>query len=251
MRLLDSRRGANMRFSLAMPESFDVEATGRFVFPVFGKLVLNHDARERMDMKRTLWAATLSCALMAAYPAKATDFTLTDSAIMSLDYDNRDHYPKPLTASLVSKQDTPGTGVTFIIRFASTNSLDALFFRLADRNHGARPFAGLDARAYKSFALKFTLVSIDGSTSGSETLGVGAVVGPSQRSSNAFRPKPISLTGSDPRSAVSTTLADPGFINVVGFTVYQSPEGWRAGPHEVTLLVQPADGAVPLEIPRR
>ena len=241
-----------MRFSLAMPESSDVEATGRFVFPVIGKVVLNHDARGRMDMKRILWAATLSCALMAAYPAKATDFTLTDSAIMSLDYDNGAYYAQRLTSSLLSKQDIPGTGVKFTIRFASTNSLDTSFYRFSDSRHGAGTLAGVDVRAYTNFALKFTLVSIDGSTTGMETLVVGAVIGPSHGFPNAFHPEVINLNSSTSQSAVSATFADPGTISVIGFTIYRLPgDLWSAGPHEVTLLVQPADGAVPLEIPRR
>ena len=200
-----------------------------------------------MNRQSHLLAATLAWALIAAYPAKAKDFTLTDSAIMSLDYDNRFSYRPPLTATLVSKQDIPGTGVKFTIHFASTNSVDSLFIRLADRNHGARPFTGMDVRAYKNFSLKFTLVAIDGSSSGRGTLAAGAAVGPS---SYSYNPEVLGLTGSNPSSATSTTHANPGLIKVIGFTVYQSRVGWSAGPHDVTFLVQPADGAVPLEIPR-
>jgi hypothetical protein len=202
-----------------------------------------------MKKSRHLLATSLACAL-AASPVMATDFTLSESAMMSLDYNNSASFGMPLTSSILTNQDIPRIGVQYTIRFVSTNLLTSTFFHLSDSRHGAGTLAGADVSAYKKFALKFTLIAIDGSTSASNALVVGAMVGPSGGYPNAFRPEVIGLTGSYPPSATSVTTSDPGIIRVIGFTVYPIPSpAWVAGPHDITLLVQPADGAVPLEIP--
>ena len=199
-------------------------------------------------MKRSIWVVTLAYALIVVLPAKATDFTLTDAAILSLDYNMQSHYARPLTATITSEQDIPGTGVQFGIHFPSTNSLEDARYQVSDYAHGAGALAGLDVSAYSNFALKFTVVSIDGSTTESKLLEVGAVIGNS--SAWGFFPEIISLTGHYPPSAVSTTLVPSGAITDIGFYVSEYPFGaWSAGQHDVTLLVQPADGAVQIPEP--
>ena len=195
-------------------------------------------------MNRSIWTAVFVCALIAALPARATDFTLSDAAILSLDYNNPgNYYVPPPTATIASEQDIPGTGVKFTIHFPSTNSWDTFRMQVSDKNNGAGTLGGLNVSAYANFDLKFTLVSIDGSTSGSQLLGVGAMIGPYGGSQWAYRPEIVSLTGGFPVSAVSSTTVVTVNLTVAGFTVNMYP-GWSAGPHDVTLLVQPADGAV-------
>jgi hypothetical protein len=179
---------------------------------------------------------------MAEYPAKATDFTLSDSAIMSLDYNLSNSYTPPLTATITSKQDISGTGVEFNIHFPSPTNRDCSLFQVSDKSYGAGTLAGFNVSAYSNFVLKFTVLSIDGSTSGSGLLDVGALIG---GAGWGFHPQIISLTGQYPSSAVSTTRFTSASISVIGFTVSQWPFGtWAAGPHDISLLVQPSDGAV-------
>src|SRR2546426_881571 len=106
-------------------------------------------------MKRSIWAATLAHALVAALAAKATDFTLSDSAIMSLDYNLSNSYAPPPTASVVSKEDISGLGVQFNIHFPSTNSPDYTLFQVSDKNYGAGTLANMDVSAYSNFRLQF------------------------------------------------------------------------------------------------
>jgi hypothetical protein len=195
-------------------------------------------------MNRSIWFAVFVCALIAALPAKATDFTLSEAAILSLDYNNPDnYYSPPPTATITSEQDIPGTGVKFTIHFASTNAWDTFRLQASDKNNGAGTLGGLNVSAFANFDLKFTLVSIDGSTSGSQLFNVGALIGPYGISPYAYRPETVSLTGSYPVSTVSSTTVATTNLTVVGFAAYEYP-GWSAGPHDVTLLVQPAPGAV-------
>ena len=203
-----------------------------------------------MGTKRSIWAATLACALMAAYPAKATDFTLSDSAILSLDYNLSSSFLPPPTAIITSEQDIPGTGVQFNIHFSSTNSPDYFRFQVSDNTHGAGTLAGLNVSAYSNFVLKFTVLSIDGSASASQLLEVGALIGPYNGSAWAFHPQITSPAGYYPPSAVSTISVTSATIADIGFYTSEWPSWeWSAGPHDVTLLVQPAAGAVQIPEP--
>jgi hypothetical protein len=63
-----------------------------------------------------------------------------------------------------------------------------------------------------------------------------------------------SLTGSDPSFAVSVMPITSSTLNDIGFYVsllawWGADGGWSAGPHDVTLLVSPADGAVQIPEP--
>jgi hypothetical protein len=186
--------------------------------------------------------------LAAVLPAIADDFTLSDKEILDLDYGNSGYYVPPLTATVLSKNHIPDTGVQFTIHFAGTNSHDATIFRLSDRTHGAGTLAGVYIGIHTNFALKFTLISVDGATSGNNNvLAVGAVVGPFHGTSNGFRPELISLSSPDAASATSVTISDAGTINVLGFTAYQLPGApWPPGPHTIKLLVEPARDATTL-----
>jgi len=140
--------------------------------------------------------------------------------------------------------------VQFSIHFPSTNSLDSFRFQISDSHHGAGTLAGLDVNAYSNFVLKFTVLSIDGSASGSKLLEVGALIGPFHGSQWGFHPEITSLTGSYPLSVVSTIAVTSATISDIGFYTTEWPSGaWSAGPHDVTFLVQPADGAVQIPEP--
>lgn len=198
-------------------------------------------------MKTTIWAAMLGCTLIAAYQAKAIDCTLSDSAILLLDYER-----SYLTASVTSEEDIPGTGVLFTIHYPSTNSPDNAFSLLSDSGHGVGALTSLNVGAYSNFDLRFTLISIDGSTSGSEQFNAGAVIGPHDDSGGTiYHAVGLSLTGSYPSSCVSSTIITSATVSGIGFIAYPwlNAGGWSDGPHDVAFLVQPASGAVQIPEP--
>ena len=199
-------------------------------------------------------AATLVCALlMAAYTTRAVDFTLSDSAIMAPDYNLSNQEVQPFPPTIVSEQDIPGTGVLVHLHFVDTNSPDGFLYRASDSTYGAGTLAGLNVSAYSNFDLKFTLVSVDGSNSSTQWLQAGSLIGPFNASPNAYRPVFMSLTGSFPSSVVSTIAVTSATISTIGFEVnlysFANFGGWSAGPHDVTLLIQPAPGAVQIPEP--
>jgi len=208
-----------------------------------------------LGLPTILRVATLAFALMATHPAKATDFTLSESGILSLD-DNMSNVVAEssgdiYTATILSSQDIPGTGVVFTIHFPGTNYTDSLLFWTSNFAHGNGTLAGLDVSAYTNFVLKFTVLSIDGSSNAPGSLEVGALTGPYFSFHYGYYPDAVSLTGEFPPSVISTTLVETATINDIGFVVNEWPFGsWSDGPHDVTVLVQPADGVTQLpEIP--
>ena len=196
-------------------------------------------------MKRSIWAGAFACALIVSLPAKATDFTLSEAAILSLDWNNPNSPSPAPTATITSEQDIPGTGVQFTFHFTSTNWQDYVYYQLSDKNHGAGTLTHFDPSGYANFDLKFTLVKVDGSTSASQILEAGTFIGPYNGYSSAYEPEVTSLAGIYPSTVVSHIPITSNTVSEIGFTVNLWPfGGWSAGPHDITILVQPADGAV-------
>jgi hypothetical protein len=201
-------------------------------------------------MRAFIAPATLACTMFLAYTAEATDFTLSNSAILALDDNEQFYYGSPLTASIVSRQETLGTGIQYKIQFTSTNWPDYIFYQLSDKYAGAGTLVGMNVTAYSNFDLKFSLVSVDGSSSGSQVLEVGSMIGPYDSYWSAYHPVLTSLTGYYPPSAVSTISVTSATVDLIGFVVLVYPYGgWSAGPHDVTILVQPAPGAMQIPEP--
>lgn len=187
--------------------------------------------------------ATVIC----ASPSVAVDCTLSDSAILSLDY-TRSY----LTASVTLREDVPGPGVLFTIHYPSTNSSDNAFRLTSESGHGLGALTSLDVGAYSNFDLSFTLISIDGSTSGSEEFNAGAVIGPYNNTGGTiYHAVGVTLTGSYPSSCVSSTIVTSASVSGIGFIAYLWPDagGWSDSGHDVTLLVSPAEGAVQIPEP--
>ncbi len=80
---------------------------------------------------------------------------------------------------------------------------------------------------------------------------MGALIGPYHGSLDAYHPDVASLDGDFPSSVVSTISVTSATVDDIGFIVDEWPLGsWSDGPHDVTMLIQPADGAVQLpEVP--
>jgi hypothetical protein len=142
----------------------------------------------------------------ASAPANATDFTLSDSAILLLDFNMDEFFVPPPTPTIRWTQDIPGASVEYQIHFLSPTNRDSFIYQVSDSNHGAGTLKRLNVSPYSNFDLKLTLVSIDGSFSGSGLLSVGDVIGlPSIGTYYQCRPVEIGLTGGEPVSAISST----------------------------------------------
>ena len=104
----------------------------------------------------------------------------------------------------------------------------------------------LDVSSFETFALKFTLISIDG-VAGSEAtqeLTVGALFGPTATGKlSDFAP--VTLGGRSGRAtAVSSIPIEAGRIHQIGFHVHiVDPEQWRSSGSRVTIRVEPVEGA--------
>jgi hypothetical protein len=112
---------------------------------------------------------------------------------------------------------------------------------------------------YDTFDLKFTLLSVDGSSSpgAGGVLSVGAVINRTDSASDdMYAPNVVRLAeGYDPyfqetfyRTNISSTTYWTDVIYVVGFCAYQAEYyrygGWNPSGNNLTLLVEPAPGAV-------
>jgi hypothetical protein len=201
-----------------------------------------------MKLGLIIAAGILVSTLVESYPANASDFTLSDVAIISLDYNMSSSYSHPPSATIVSKEDILGSGVQYNIHFNSTNSADSFLFQVSDKTHGAGSLRGIDVSSFSNFSLQFTVLSIDGSTSGIGVLVAGAVIGPFNGYAWGYQPQALSLSSITPSSAVSVTPVTSNVVNTIGFTVHLN-DGWSEGPHDVILIVAPTTGAIQVPEP--
>jgi hypothetical protein len=193
-------------------------------------------------MLRTLLITVGVCASVpiTEWSAEADDCTLPEEAIMALDYNMSSFYPY-MTAKLSSKKLIPGQGVEYQIHYLSTASEDRFFYLVSDTKHGSGAVAGVDVSPCDKFDLRFTLVSIDDSTTATGTVMVGSVVGDTPgKAFDRFRPEEISLPKDRRNSVVSSTPVNGATNYVMGFTAQLMLE-FSDGPHDIVLRVQPAD----------
>lgn len=172
----------------------------------------------------------------------AEDFTLSDNALMTLDQTNRHVLSK---SSIVEKRDRPGPGVEFDIYFPGTKPNERGFQCVAikTKNEPNNPLFASDLRMFDAFALKFTLLAVDGDPSPSHTgrLVVGAYI------NAGFRPECVTLDPADTNTTVSRTRVGPDDVISIGITTHMlSPDGWDPNGTTITLLVEPAPGAAAL-----
>src|SRR4051812_36741088 len=116
-----------------------------------------------------MWSATSAGFVLSACVGTATavDFTLPDSVILALKT-NQNPALLPLTATAAAS-DVPGPGVRFDIHFPGSYLPNNYLLMVADPNQEKIPMPALDFTSYANFALKFTVLSIDGSATGNGT----------------------------------------------------------------------------------
>jgi hypothetical protein len=205
---------------------------------------------------RTIWlvAAVLFLCPLAV---RGTTFTLSDSALMSLDSN-----PFPGWATMINITDTPGLGVQFDFLYPdplnSSKKVPILFFT-SSIHGGNGTLTGIDISRFDAFALKFTLSSAEG-VSSHDAVGpviVGALINWSD-GGVAYRPEVIAVHDSYfPAGATSVTSSNVSEIAEIGFTCYipywwysaNSPSPWDPDGARISLLVEPAPNAVVIPEP--
>ncbi len=199
----------------------------------------------------------LSVLILYPFAASGASFTLSDSAIMSLDY-NYHSVSSLYDGSILNITDVEGPGVEFDIKYSDPTHIQKFpdLFWISGIKGGSGALTGIDIHSYDAFALKFTLLSANG-VSSSNAVGpiiVGAAINRADVTS-AFRPERIAINDPyTPSSTTSVTTTDASQINLVGFICYipywlydptgtYGPNPWDPTGATISLLVEPAPGA--------
>jgi hypothetical protein len=199
--------------------------------------------------------------VVCPFAAYGTTFTLSDNALMSLDYNYQSFFETSdrIGGSVLNITDVAGPGVKFDIRFSDPLCIQKFpdLEWVSCIYAGKGDLTGIDIHSYDTFALKFTLLSASG-VSSPGAIGpvyIGAAINRPD-STSAFRPELIAYNDPfTPATATSVTTTNASQINLVGFACYipwqwYDPEGplgpspWDPYGAKISLLVEPAPGAV-------
>jgi len=181
------------------------------------------------------WVAAcfLLCAVSSAIERS---FTLSDDALMSLDiYQGTDPNIDPNYPVIVEKRDIVGPGVEFDIYFPPDNRHNNVMEYISCKNRGEGTLVDIDVNDFDAFALKFTLIAIDGKSdvNAGGMLTVGALV------DGAYRPECISFSEGD--EVISITGNNAQKTSVIGFHIHKlTPDGWNVQGNTVTIRVEAA-----------
>ena len=164
--------------------------------------------------------------------------TLSEEQLLLLDW----NVAYSMGARVKGKRIITGRGVEFDIFFPS-NSADCRSLDVVSSGEGGRgSLIGVDISGCEGFALKLTLVSINGKSDPDmkQKLVVGAVIGPTSKGQlSTYEPVTLSLSASN-RTAVAETSVLVEKIYQIGFHVHmQNPEEWDSSASIVRLIVEP------------
>jgi hypothetical protein len=172
---------------------------------------------------------------------------------MALDY----NYHSYLTPRVVGRVPS-GTGVEFSIWYPGNQGNDDGLYLVSCQDGGAKSLVGINISPHDAFTLKFTLVSVNGSST-PDTAGpliVGAIINSSEGGPYAYQPKTIGFNPGDSVFATSQTATTADTISIVGIVAnipswWWTPETnpWPESGALVTLLIEPVPGAVPVPEP--
>ena len=170
--------------------------------------------------------------------------TLSAEQLMALDWAGR----STSGARIVRKRAVEGAGVVFDVRFPGNMPWQNSINYVSSGAGGRMELVGLDVAPFRSLALKFTLVSIDGAVgpSLSQQLVVGAVIGPTADGKlSQYEPLVLSFAGD--QTGIARTPVGTSRLREVGIHAHlANPEAWSADGTLVTLLVEPVSTASPL-----
>lgn len=205
--------------------------------------------RRRSEMKMKFFAVTC-LALFLSSGASASVFTLSDSALLSLDADLQSS-----TSTTFSRTDVAGSGVVFEIFYPGLGSELSPVSSTVYGGSGA--LTGIDISGYDSFALDFTLLSVNGQTDYSNYGGpliAGAVIN-GIAVDYRYKPEVLGFV-SFPSDVTSITPTLAETIETVGFSLnvptwwYDEGESpWNPAGNTVQVLVSAAEGATVIPEP--
>ena len=167
--------------------------------------------------------------------------TLSEQQLISLDW----HSPNRTRAHVKGKRVVVADpGVEFDIYFPSNSPRSRSLNFVSSGQGGTGALVGADIRGYEVFALKLTLVSINGQ-SGPELkqkLMAGAVIGPTgKRRLRTYEPVTLGLAASE-KTVIAKTPVSTDKIYQIGFHVHMlNPQDWDPSGSMVRLRVEPVE----------
>ncbi|MBN1505393.1 MAG: hypothetical protein JW955_01035 [Sedimentisphaerales bacterium] len=168
--------------------------------------------------------------------------TLSGDQLISLDWAGR----SPSGPKVVRKHAVDNSGAVFDIQFSGNNLWQNSIDYVSSGSGGRMALVGLDVGGYQTFALKFTLVSIDGAVGPTlpQELAVGAVVGPTADGKlSQYEPLVLGFAGQQISGVARTPIGAPR-LREIGIHVHMAnPETWNPEGALVTLLVEPVPEA--------
>ncbi|MHC4423189.1 MAG: hypothetical protein ACYS0C_10175 [Planctomycetota bacterium] len=171
--------------------------------------------------------------------------TLSNEQLITLDF----HGQRQIGPKVVGKRDVPGPGVAFDIYFPSNKPGHRSINFVSSGEGGFGTLVGADVRDYKTFALKFTLVSVAGQSSADITqqLVVGPLIGPTL-GGLLYDYKTVTLgLAAEQKSSVVKMPINTYRLYQIGFHAHMlNPIGWNPDGTMVTLLLEPAEDAGPV-----
>jgi len=177
-------------------------------------------------------------------PASRT-LTLTQEQLVFLDW----HSPHRRGTRVEAKRIVAGSGVEFDIYFPP-DIVGECHLNFVSSGEGARGhLIGANIKGYEAFALKFTLVSINGESrvDMKQKLAVGTVIGPNATGQlSCYESFTLGMSDEE-KSVTAKTPVHTNKIYQIGFHVHKlNPAEWAPGGALVTVLVEPVKDAGPV-----
>jgi len=168
--------------------------------------------------------------------ARATDATLSDAGLLSLDWCRPSGH-----AYVEACRDILGPGVEFDIRFPSNKGADDTLYLASTSLGGEGLLVGLDLSDYDNFALTVTLVAVDGQTS--PEVGGALVVGALVYDAKGYhyRPEVVDMGRFHGATATSVTYLNHTVRQKglgIQIRMFQ-PHRWSPEGNTVTILIEP------------
>lgn len=169
--------------------------------------------------------------------------TLDPKQLMKLDYSSLNRRG----ARVESKRVAPGPAVEFDIYFPSNSPGNCSLSFVSSGTGGRGSLVGTDIRAYEAFALKMTLVSINGRSDPDmkQKLVAGAVIGPTKDGRlTGYEPIKMSMAPTE-KTVTAITAVSAEEVYEIGFHVHvenRNHKEWDEAGSRVILRIEPVEG---------
>jgi len=182
----------------------------------------------------------------ASNPSASGTLTLSVEQLALLDWSR----PAASRPKVVARRVVEGVGVDLDIQFPGNRPGSRAIDYMSSGSGGRGAMVGLDVAGYEKFALKFTLLSVDGAAGSAmpHEVVVGALFGPTG-DGRIFGYEPLTLSfGSKARTGIAQTPLASERIHQIGVHVHMAnPDVWSPHRTMLTLRVEPVSGAAVLD----